>query len=248
MRSLKMLIMVLGVLGLLGMPQARADEWNKRTTMTFKEPVEIPGTVLEPGTYVFKLMDSTADRHIVQIFNSDESKLFATILAIPDYRRNPTGKTVITFEERAKGSPEAVEAWFYPGDNFGQEFVYPKVRATELAKATQHNVLSMPTETAANISKPAKSAAEAPVEAMKKAPVKAIKPTGEEVDIAKAITPEPPSVHLAAAQPVPSSITHKAKQLPHTASPLPLIAMLGLLAVGGGGVLGVWLRRRSAVS
>jgi uncharacterized surface anchored protein len=248
MRSLKMLIMVLGVLGLLGVPHARADEWNKKTTVTFKEPVEIPGKVLPAGTYVFRLMDSSSDRNVVQIFNSDQSELFATILAIPDYRQNPTGKAVINFEERPKGAPEAVESWFYPGDNFGQEFVYPKSRAMELAKATHHQVLSMPTEMAVNVSKHVKSVAEEPVVAMKKAPIKAIRPTGEEVDIAKAITPAPPSVHLAAAQPTAHPTTHKAKQLPHTASSLPVIATLGLLALGVGGMLGALLKKRRGLN
>jgi hypothetical protein len=190
-------------------------------------------------------MDSSSDRNIVQIFNSDQSKLFATILAIPDYRENPTGKTVINFEERPKGSPEAIESWFYPGDNFGQEFVYPKSRATELAKATNHQVLSMPSEMAANINKPVKSASEPSVAAMKNAPVKAVKPTGEEVDIAKAINPGPPSIKLPAAPAASAPEMPKEKNLPHTASPLPLVGLLGLLSLGAGGMLDRFLKRKA---
>jgi len=248
MRNSKWLsILGLGILGLLlNAPPTRADTWDKRTTVTFKEPVEIPGKVLPAGTYIFKLMDSSADRNIVQVFNSDQSKLFATILAIPDYRENPTGKTVINFEERPTGAPEAIESWFYPGDNFGQEFVYPKSRATELAKATNHQVLSMPSEMAENINKPVKSAGEAPVAAMKNAPVKAVKPTGEEVDIAKAIKPGPPTVQLAAAQPAaPKPTMAKEKGLPHTASPVPLVGLLGVLSLGAGGMLGGLLKRKA---
>ena len=51
-----------------------------------------------------------------------------TILAIPNYRLQPTGKTVFTFWETPPGQPKALRAWFYPGDNFGQEFAYPKIR------------------------------------------------------------------------------------------------------------------------
>ena len=246
MRYLRsMLILSLGVMGLLlTAPPTRADSWDKKTTVTFSEPVEIPGKVLAAGTYVFKLMDSSSDRNIVQIFNSDESKLFATILAIPDYRENPTGKTVIHFEERPRGAPEAVESWFYPGDNYGQEFVYPKSRALELAKATNHHVLSMPSEVAANITKAAKEHMAEPVFTLKKAPVKAIKPTGEEVDIAKVITPKPASTQLAAVQP---AVTPAAKRLPHTASPLPLVGAFGLLALVGGLAVHVFLSRKEAI-
>src|SRR5678815_4402666 len=79
-----------------------AQTWNKRTSVTFSGPVEIPGPeaqVLPAGTYVFRLLDSQSNRNIVQIFNKDESHLYATILAIPNYRLQPTDQTVITFSE-----------------------------------------------------------------------------------------------------------------------------------------------------
>jgi hypothetical protein len=128
------LILLVALIAFTGAPIARADAWDKETIVTFSNPVEVPGQVLQPGTYVFKLADSQADRGIVQIFTEDQSKLLATILAIPDYRPTPTEKTVISFEERPSGSPEAVHAWFYPGDNQGVAFVYPK-SAAQLAVA-----------------------------------------------------------------------------------------------------------------
>src|SRR2546430_16125787 len=66
---------------------ASAQPWNKKTTVNFSAPVEIPGIsaqVLPAGTYVFRLLDSLSDRNIVQIFNKNESHLYATILAIPN--------------------------------------------------------------------------------------------------------------------------------------------------------------------
>jgi hypothetical protein len=80
----------------------KADAWNKKTIVTFSQPVEVPGgVVLPPSTYVFKLLDSASNRHIVQIFNEDQTHIYATVLAIPNYRLRVTGKTVITFTERA---------------------------------------------------------------------------------------------------------------------------------------------------
>lgn len=130
------------------LPNVRADEWNKKTKITFSQPVEIPGVgvhLLPAGTYVFKLFDSTSTRHIVQIFSEDETKLLATILAIANYRLQATDQTVITFLERIANEPEALRAWFYPGNNWGLEFVYPKERAVELAKLVRQPVLEMPT-------------------------------------------------------------------------------------------------------
>ena len=85
--------------------------------------------MLPAGTYVFKLLNSSSNRHIVQIFNKDQTKIYATILAIPNYRLQPKDKTVITFNESVKGAPQAIRAWFYPGANWGEEFVYPKAKA-----------------------------------------------------------------------------------------------------------------------
>src|SRR5271170_5789787 len=136
---MKQLVLAVASIGLLGVaiaPSARADEWNKKTILTVNETVQVPNQVLPPGKYVIKLLDSPSNRHVVQIFNGDETHLITTILAIPNYRLQPTGKTVFGFWETPPGPPKALRAWFYPGDNFGQEFAYPKSAATQIAART----------------------------------------------------------------------------------------------------------------
>ncbi|MBS1856291.1 MAG: hypothetical protein JST11_13070 [Acidobacteria bacterium] len=214
-----------GVLGAL-LPCARAGEWNQKTVFTFKTPVEIPGRVLDPGTYVFKLADSMTDRNIVEVFNKNEDHLYGTFLAVPDYHLKPAGRPIITFEERAAGAPEAVRAWFYPGENYGHEFVYPKVKAVQLAKANNQPVASMPNELAANTTKATRDMTEPTVMAMKNTHLKAQKPTEEEVEVAEVFVPPPPDETVS-----------MPKELPKTASPLPLIGLLGLLSFGIAGLL-----------
>ena len=120
---------------------ARADtESSKRTVVTFKEPVEIPGQVLPAGTYTIELMDNMTNRNIVQFFNADRTQLVATVLAINNYRLNPSDESVMTFAERPGNSPSALKAWFYPGNRWGQEFVYPKERAVQLAQVTNEPI------------------------------------------------------------------------------------------------------------
>jgi hypothetical protein len=167
----------------LSVPSTMADEWNQATKLTFSAPVEVPGEVLPAGTYWFTLLSDDADRNIVQIWNTDRNRLLATILTVPDYRFQPKGRTFIKFEERPSDQPEALEAWFYPGDNYGHEFVYPEARARELAKRTGQPVLSMRDELAPNITEPAKSAKDASVVAMKQAHVTATNPNGQETDM-----------------------------------------------------------------
>jgi len=120
-----------------------ADTWNKKTVITISEAVQVPGAILQPGKYVMKLLDSPSNRHIVQIFNEAEDKLQTTILAIPNYRLQPTGDTRFQWWETPAGQPKAMRAWFYPGDNFGQEFAYPKNTAMQIAKATNQQVPSI---------------------------------------------------------------------------------------------------------
>jgi hypothetical protein len=217
MKLIKTLSIVFCVLvaGAFMLPTAAADEYNNRTTVTFSAPVEVPGVglhLLPAGTYLFKLMDSPSDRNIVQIFNEDGTQLYTTILAIANYRLHVTDKTVMKFRERAEGQPEALRAWFYPGANWGQEFVYPKARAVELAKIVQEPVLATPADLAV-----------APVEDMKTLPVEAVAPTGETVELAQVVEPPP------AAE----------KALPPTASWLPVLGLSGLLSLGLG--FGLWM-------
>jgi hypothetical protein len=208
-------------------PGARADEWNKKTLMTFSQPVEIPGQILPAGTYTFVLLDSPADRHIVQIFDADGSHIIATVLAINNYRLRPTGDTVVKFAERAGDNPEALKAWFYPGDNFGQEFVYPKQRAIELAVIVKEPVPALAADTD-----------------IKVVPIVAETPEQKEVPVADAIEITAPAAEAVTPAPVVQETTPapavetapapvvETQQLPQTASQLPLIMVLGLSAIG----------------
>lgn len=120
-------IFCLALVCTLTIPSAlMADDWNQATRLTFNEPVEVPGQVLPAGTYWFILADKDSDRNIVQIWNVDRKHLVTTISAIPDYRQTAPEKTIINFEERPSGQPEAIQSWFYPGNKLGLEFVYPK--------------------------------------------------------------------------------------------------------------------------
>jgi hypothetical protein len=221
----------MALVGVVLAPGAKADDWNRKTVITFSGPVEIPGVhltgwgVLPAGTYVFKILSSQTDRHIVQIFSKDELTVYATILAIPNYRLKATDKTVITFRERPAGEPEALRAWFYPGRNWGEEFVYPKAKAMDLAKSSNTPVLFTPAEIPVEVAEPTKSADAPYVFEMKRAPIMAIKPTGEEVQAAEVVTPPPAETQVSMADPI--------AELPATASQLPLIGLFGILALAG---------------
>jgi hypothetical protein len=199
--------------------RARADVWNKKTVLTISEPIQISDAYLEPGTYVLKLVDSQSDRHIVRIMNADETKVIDTQLAIPNYRLEPTGHTRFQFWETPPGSAKALRAWFYPGDNFGQEFRYPKHLRTVAMATTAAAPAPAPEPTPAPV-----AAAPAPT------------PEPEPAAAAPAPTPEPAPAPAPApmnAEPAPAPQAPPApapRELPKTATFFPLFGLGGLLA------------------
>jgi hypothetical protein len=216
-----------------------ASDADKRTVITINEPLIVAGVpvvTLEPGTYVMLLVESYSDRHIVQIFNERQDKLFTTVLAVPNYRLDAnTGKTKLAFWETPAGNPRALRAWFYPGDNFGQEFVYPKGLAAKVAREAGATVLETPAQTEAEL---------------RTAPLVEITKEGQENPFVEEalLEPEPPgpAPEPAAAEPAPAPAPEAAvaitESLPATASPFFAIGLAGLFAL----ILGVGLRYTSA--
>jgi len=198
----------------LTVPSANADEWNKRTVLTVNETIQVQDTVLPPGSYVMKLLDSQSDRHVVQIFNPRENHIYATILAIPKERLTPTGSTVFTFYETPAGTARAMKDWYYPGDLIGQEFRYPK----------------HPYQLTVAVAAPPQVAPEtAPPEAQPETTPEAPQPQAE---IAPPEQPAPPAEQPQAEQPAPAPA-----ELPKTSSPYPLFALAGLVFLSLGGML-----------
>ena len=189
---------------------ATASELDKKTIFTFSQPVELPGVALPAGTYVFKVLDSLSDRNIVQVFNKDETKLIGTFVTIPDYTPQPSEKTIVKFSETSAGGPKAIKEWFYPGENVGWEFVYPKKRAVELAKASHQAVPSMPDNMTSNITQQAKNSSDSSVIALKQTPIKAEEANGAEEEVAHVfiiIMPTDASFH-----PTPHSVNNDADE------------------------------------
>jgi LPXTG-motif cell wall-anchored protein len=225
-KKISLTVATLGLFAVIASPQEQCC-YQKHSIFTFSQPVEVPGRVLPAGTYTFMLQDSNQNRHIVQIWNDSRQNLIATVQAAPAWRntvRNTvTGTTVLNFEERAVGAPEAIHTWFYPGDNFGQTFVYPKVETQIAATAPADET---PVAEAAVVEPPAAPAEAAPVE-----PAPVAEPQ---------VAPVEAQPEAAPAAEAPAATTPEAvapAELPKTASSTPLMALLGLLGLGFAGAL-----------
>ena len=262
MRLLRVLCCIAALTAFLA-PRARADEQNKLTYLTFSGPVELPGVTLPAGTYMFKLADTMTNRHIVQVFDKDGRKLFATLLTIPNQRLEPSGQNIVLFAERPEGTPQAVKAWWYPGDTVGDEFVYPKSEALKIAQATHEPVLATEDRSAtdrermktAEVGRVNESGTMTPEQANKPAPstgaTASSAPTGTTTAQPPA-TPAPSSAAptgtsgQASTANQPKTQATRDRHLPKTASTLPLIELLSGLSFAG--ALGArQLRKRFAV-
>lgn len=251
-----------GCIGLAMIPSLQGQNWNKKTTLTVNEAIEVPSccapghtVTLQPGEYVLVLVDSLSDRHIVRIFDKDQQHVMTTVLAIPNYRLQPTGNTVLQYWEVPAGQPRALRAWFYPGDNFGQEFVYPKQTAAQIAAFVKAPVPAIEVETSA-------------VEDLKTVPVVAVDESGKTTELAVTLpiqspetslqptlqsTPEPTLQAAVEVQPVPMQTADRIveaeapaplQELPHTASAMPLLGVVGLVSLAVFAALGLFSRRR----
>jgi len=243
-------------LGLLALvPSAVADQWNKKTYITISEPIQVPGKTLQPGKYVLRLLESQSNRHIVQIFNEREDQLQTTILAIPNYRLQPTGKTEFQWWETPAGQPKAIRAWFYPGDNFGQEFAYPKSEAVAIATATHTTVPTTYAQTETDLATARVGTVNAVGTEMELDRKTYTRDTAK-TEVAQARrTQMPASTQMPAATQMPASTQgaaaandnsaasgrtttmarntgSRSRRLPKTASTMPAVALAGFLALG----------------
>src|ERR1700688_1708891 len=123
---------------------ARADEMDQCTKITFSQPIQIPGQILPAGTYQFKLADPN-DLDVIRIFNSEGTRLYATLQTITAERPKPTGNTVVVLAEQPDGRPETLLKWFYPGNTSGHELVYSKQEEQQLAQDRQQTTVAKQT-------------------------------------------------------------------------------------------------------
>lgn len=215
--------------------RAQADQWDKRTILTVDQPIQVRDTYLPAGKYVLKLLNSNSDRHIVQIFNGDQSHIIDTVLAIPNYRLDPTGNSQFQFWETPPGSAKALRAWFYPGDNYGQEFPYPKhLRQVETASAAVFAPPPRPSTAGPSEQTSTAHREETPI-------TQPAQPATQEpqrpVEVAQAAPPPQTPVAAPPPQTPPPQPEPMPEKLPKTGSPYPMIGLAGLVSLALYGLL-----------
>ena len=179
------------------------------------EPLDVGGTVLQPGTYLIQIIQAADGRNRVQVWNQDRSKVYATVLTVPHQLKpgEEIPSTTFVFYPANEKHPRALRTWFAanpPGDH-GHDLVYPEGRAKLFAVETKSNVVSYPdTATVTETETPTLSVV-----------------TPEATVETYTYTPPP-----APAPMVSSTETEtKTDNMPSTASSIPAFALLGLMSI-----------------
>jgi len=221
---------------------------DQLTYFTFSAPITLPGVSLPAGRYMFRLVDSPTNRHVVQVLSADGHQIYATLIGIPAHRLEPSADPEVRFMETAARVSPAITTWWFPGNTIGHEFIYPKDQARRLAELTHEPVLTTHVEAAT-------------AEQMKSAELARVTPAGEETPVVAEAAPEavapvgtpkagevvPPTIAIPAvpteAVP-PSEMPAEREMLPKTATVMPLVGLVGVLALVGALALGAPRRRR----
>jgi hypothetical protein len=259
-----------------GVAMAQGIVPDRSTIVTISAPVSVPGVVLPAGEYLFRLADSNTNRNIVQIYDKDRTRIFATLIAVPAERNEPSGDAVITFRETPANQAPALRYWYFAGEKAGNEFAYPKQQAIEIARASHESVMAIDTtsndidsmqkaelhrvepsaaEAAEQTAQPAapiepQSPAPAPAAPQAQAPAPAAAPAEPPAPAPVAREPQPTGTSGRDVMPAPAGTSGRAAdaaatELPRTAGELPMVALVGFLALGA--AIGARALRRRAV-
>jgi hypothetical protein len=189
-----------------------AETVDKLAYLTFNRSVQVPGALLDAGSYRFRLADATSGRQVVQVLSRDGSIVHSMFLTRNDWRNKATDDPTVTFRETPAGVPPEVRSLFYGGETRGYEFVYVK----------------------GTMMKPEPAPAQPPITytPIPATAAPAARGTAPEftVEPGPAFTPEPAAAAPISAEQVPAAPA----ELPRTASPLPLVALGGLLSLLAG--------------
>jgi LPXTG-motif cell wall-anchored protein len=190
---------------------------------TVTEPLDVGGTILEPGDYQIMVVPLDSNRNMLRILSPDGSNLYATVLSIPhaegpEGARDPESRFV--YYPASDDSPMALRTWF-AGDTpngGGHDIAYSTERATELAALVNEPVVAVTDMVA--------------ISEYESVPLVLVTPTREVKPLV-----------LAEQRPVQQAVNRAdARRLPQTASNVPFFAVLGLAFILAG--LGVGVRAR----
>jgi hypothetical protein len=178
-------------------PKVFSDDHDQKTIVTIDQAIQVPGAVLQPGTYMFILLNSTSNRNIIEVKSTDGKQLYSMSFATRAMRVFPTDNVTLTFYEMPQGSPPAVRQWYVPGAQQGQEFLYSHQEAANITAASHQTVPEVTDQEASSLN------SQAPAASTSTDQTASVKQSDESVQQSAAVTDQQPAQQIAD-QPVQS--------------------------------------------
>lgn len=230
---------------------ASAQTHDKRVYYTFSGQVEIPGAVLPAGQYMFHLADPDSSRQVLQVQSADGKKVYGMFFSMPISRPEAPDEAEVRFMEAPAGAPPAISTVWYPGERTGRELIYPKEQAIRIARATNQSVLTTQAQTTKT-------------DEAKSGDLTRVSPSGQDTQIADNAQPATPAgrsmrgsneaidnagtpvTEIAQNEPRATTPvgTSGRESLPQTASPTPLMLLLGVGFLGAAAAIRFWRTAR----
>jgi hypothetical protein len=96
-----------------------------------KTPVAVPGRILAPGKYLFRLVDTSSLPNEVQITKADGTPVVGFITVFDSIREHH-GATAIKTSKPDRAGVVRITSWYFPGQRYGYRFVYSKSQEQKL--------------------------------------------------------------------------------------------------------------------
>ncbi len=230
---------------------------------TISEQSKVPGLTLKPGTYSIRVVDHLSDRLIVRV-DSAQGNAHATFLGIQNGNiTKPSASGPVVWTKSPKGGA-AIRGFEFPGGGPVVEFVYPKAEAVSIATVNDSKVPAIDPASEGKVADKGLSKDDLEVVTLWLLSSTTVGPSdGTAGDAKPGIQAEryqaPPSSQVASVGPGPAvsdagsqattgtraassqPAVRKPKpviaKLPHTASMMPLVWMMGGMALLGAAIL-----------
>ncbi len=216
---------------------------------TVSEQTKVPGLTLKPGTYSIRVVDHLSDRLIVRV-DGAQGNAHSTFLGIQNGNiSKPSSSGPVVWSKSPKGGT-ILRGFEFPGGGSVVEFVYPKAEAVSIATVNDSKVPAIDPASEGKVADKSLSKDDLEVVTLWLLSSTTVGPNDSKPGIAAEKYVAPPSNQVASAGTAPAignsseaapAPVRKAKpviaKLPHTASTMPLIWMLGAFSLLGAALL-----------
>jgi hypothetical protein len=214
---------------LASLPLWGAAPTSETASFTLSSPAGVPGYALEPGAYTIHVVNHLKDRVILKLDAANDS-VHATFIGVQDGKMERPAKGGQVIWANPAADVSYMKGWYFPGDPAAIEFVYPKTAAVAIASANP-SPATVPAVDPASEGKVADHTLSQDDMQLLTLWVLSLQQVGA--------TPEIKAERyqlIASANPKPV-VSSAIKALPHTASLLPWVWLVGFCSFAAAGLL-----------